>query len=304
MSNLISTEANNFMSVHQASDYLQLNEKKIYALVKEGKIPATKITGKWMFPRELVKQWMMDSAHGGLLTDRLILSGNDDPLLYRVIMDLAEDNGTHALISHTPTSTQLGLGLLQANRIDACSIHWGRSSDSKTKHPALIRQYSHHHNWIFVRAFQREQGLMLSPQVASHTMNQEDLFDTQFRWAIRQSGTGTKQFLTEMLSQYQLSSSDLNTTLTALSEREAASAIVMGKADVAPGRRSSAQEFGLAFVPIGWEAFDLVLRREIWFRRLFQNLITRLKSAPCQKIAADLGGYDFSECGTLVWGDN
>jgi putative molybdopterin biosynthesis protein len=289
--------------VHQASDYLQLNEKKIYALVNEGKIPATKITGKWMFPRELVKQWMLDSAHGGLLTDRLILSGNDDPLLHRVIIDLAEENGTHALISHTPTSTQLGLGLLQANRIDACSIHWGTCNESKTKHPALIRKYSNHRNWIIVRAFQREQGIMLSPRIAKLTLNLKDFFDTQYRWVLRQPGTGTQQFLTEMLSQYQLSSSHLNSTITALSERDAASAIVMDKADIAPGRRSSAQEFGLAFMPINWEAFDLVLRREIWFRHLFQNLITRLKSVPCQKLAADLGGYDFSDCGTLVWGD-
>ncbi|MFV2005255.1 MAG: helix-turn-helix domain-containing protein, partial [Gammaproteobacteria bacterium] len=49
------------MSVHQAADYLQLNEKKIYALVSEGKIPATKVTGKWMFPRELIDQWILNS---------------------------------------------------------------------------------------------------------------------------------------------------------------------------------------------------------------------------------------------------
>ena len=70
MSRVMSENHNVFMSAHQASDYLQLNEKKIYALVKEGKIPATKITGKWMFPKELIDQWILDSAHGGLMTDQ------------------------------------------------------------------------------------------------------------------------------------------------------------------------------------------------------------------------------------------
>ena len=41
------------MTVRQIAEYLQLNEK-IYALATEEKIPATKVTGKWMFPRELI----------------------------------------------------------------------------------------------------------------------------------------------------------------------------------------------------------------------------------------------------------
>ena len=52
-----------FMSVKQAAAYLQVNEKKIYALVREGKIPATKLTGKWLFPRDLVDQWLLESSH-------------------------------------------------------------------------------------------------------------------------------------------------------------------------------------------------------------------------------------------------
>ena len=67
MSAVIASHSDTYMSVKQVASYLQLNEKKIYALVSEGLIPATKITGKWMFPRELVDRWMMDSSHGGLL---------------------------------------------------------------------------------------------------------------------------------------------------------------------------------------------------------------------------------------------
>ena len=70
-----------FMNVKEVADYLNLNEKKVYALAAEGRIPGTKVTGKWMFPRELVDRWMLESSHGGLLTDRLVLAGSDDPLL-------------------------------------------------------------------------------------------------------------------------------------------------------------------------------------------------------------------------------
>ena len=78
-----------FMTVRQVAGYLHLNEKKVYALVNDGKIPATKVTGKWLFPRALVDQWILESSHGGVLTDRLLINGSDDPLIARAISSLA-----------------------------------------------------------------------------------------------------------------------------------------------------------------------------------------------------------------------
>lgn len=88
-----------FMNVRQVARYLQLNEKKVYALVGEGKIPASKLTGKWLFPRDLVDQWVIESSHGGLLTDRMVIAGSDDPLLYRAIMQTAHELQARALMS-------------------------------------------------------------------------------------------------------------------------------------------------------------------------------------------------------------
>ena len=79
--------------------------------------------------------------------------------------------------------------------------------------------------------------------------------------------------------------------------------IAMGEADIAPGARAAAREFGLAFVPFGWESFDIALRRDIYFRRLFQELLKRLQTPECQALAERLGGYDLSESGRLIFGD-
>jgi excisionase family DNA binding protein len=293
-----------FMNVKQVAEYLHLNEKKIYALVNEERIPATKITGKWLFPRELVDRWMLDSAHGGLMTNRLIIAGSDDPLLYRVIMNFAQDTGAHALISYTPTGTRLGLDLLQANRVDASGIHWGPKDESHTRHPALLRQYNQFRQWVLIRMFRREQGLMISPRLEEQAADPESLVDPRYRWAMRQTGAGAQRFLLEVLSRYGTSADRLNTVATALSEREAAANIAMGVADVAPGARSAAHEYGLSFIPFGWESFDLALPRSIWFRRLFQDLIARLRSPSALAMADTLTGYDLSEAGDLIWGDD
>lgn len=291
-----------FLSVKQAALYLQLNEKKIYALANQGVIPATKVTGKWMFPRALLDRWMLDSSHSGLLSDRLIIAGSDDPLLYRAVGEYANETGNKALISYSPTGTRLGLDLLQAHRIDVCCIHWGPHNESRTRHPALLRHYSQHEHWVLIRAFKRELGLIVSPQLLKYASDPAAFFEPQYRWVKRQSGSGASRFLQEILSGYGKTVENLNSETVALSEREAAAAIVMDMADIAPGTRAVATEFGQGFISLGWETLDFVLPRNIWFRHLFQDLIRQLKSAPTQQIADTLTGYDFGGVGDLIWG--
>ena len=296
--------AETFMGVKQVAEYLHLNEKKVYSLVSEGGIPATKVTGKWMFPRELIDRWMLDSAHGGLLADRLVIAGSDDPLLYRLVLELAAELKDRALLGYTPTGTRQGLELLQSRRVDACIWHWGPGDDSATRHPALLRQYSRHREWVLIRAFRREQGLMVSPPILKRNPDLRLLGDHRFRWILRQKGAGSQRFLMEILSRQGSNIASLNSPLTVQSEREAAAAINMELADVAPGSRGTANEYDLGFIGFGWATFDLALPRPVWFRRLFQELMRRLGSPAIREQAGILGGYDLDGAGQLVWGDD
>lgn len=290
-----------FMTVRQVARYLQVNEKKIYALVREGKIPATKVTGKWLFPRDLVDVWILESAHGGLLTDRMLIAGSDDPLLYRAVMQIANQIHARALISYTPTGTQLGLSLLSRRRADICGIHWGPVEESNTRHPALLKQFAQHHDWVLVRLFRREQGLILAPDSWPGGSRVEDLFSPERKWVARQEGAGSQRFLQEIIDRHGVNPAARRITGRAYSERDAASLVAMGQADVATGVRAAATEFGLEFLPIGWEAFDLTMHRGVFFRTLFQKLLEHLRGSEIQSLARMLGGYDLGECGNLVW---
>ncbi len=290
-----------FMSVKQVAAYLQVNEKKIYSLVAEGKIPASKLTGKWLFPRDLVDQWLLESSHGGLLTDRIIIAGSDDPLLTRAITRVANSLQSQALISYTATGSQLGLALLAHGRADVCGIHWGPAEESAYRHPALLRQFGHASDWALVRLFRREQGLLLSPDLWSADAEVEALFRSDVRWVERQEGAGSQRFLRELMSRHEIDPAARRITGRAGTERETASMIAMGQAEVGPGVRAAATEFGLDFLPIGWEAYDLALHRGIFFRNLFQRLLEHLRDKECRREAGMLGGYDLDELGTLVW---
>ena len=290
-----------FLTVREVARYLDLHEKKVYALAAEGQIPATKVTGKWLFPRDMVDQWLLESAHGGVLTDRLVVSGSDDPLLYRAIMQLANQVQGGALVSYTHTGTQLGLSLLARRRADVCAMHWGPAEQSEHRHLAVVRQYAQHHDWIVQRAFYREQGLILAPDIRPANGDINALFNPKVRWAMRQEGAGSQRFLRETLARLSIDPAGLRSTAQANSEREAAALVALAQADVAPGARAAATEFGLEFLPIGWEAYDLVLRRGVYFRHLFQKLFEQLRSPECRRWAQLLGGYDYTDHGKVIW---
>jgi len=293
-----------FMNVKQVSGYLHLNEKKIYDMVNQGIIPATRVTGKWMFPKELIDKWMLDSTHNGLLRDRLIIAGSDDPFLYRILNDFSVTLGNKAIVTFTNTSTRTGLELLNANRVDACCLHWGPAKESHIRHPSLLQQYSSSNNWILISAFQREQGLLYNAasQAAAATIPQ--VFGPEFRWDVHHDGSGSRRFLMEILSKHGLSIDDLNSTSNSLSEREAAAAINLQQCDIALGTRATANEFRLDFISLGWENFDFVLPRDIWFRHLFHNLIEKVNSEEALRVATELGGYKIENCGKLLWGND
>ena len=290
-----------FLNAKQLAEYLQINEKKIYALANDGRLPGTKITGKWLFPKSLIDHWLLESSHGGIFTDRLLIAGSEDPLLHRLVIDLLKQFGAEALISYTPTGTALGLSLLARRRTDVCAIHWGPLQESHIRHAALIQQYSESSQWLIVRLLQREQGFMLNPALAIEGISIADIFHQNWIWAMRSDGAGSQRFLEETAGAYGVELSELNSSLQAQTEREVASLLSQGQADIAPGPHSVAREFGLQFIPVGWEGFDLVLPRTIYFRQLFLVMLQHLQHQEMQNIARQFGGYRFEQTGEIIW---
>ncbi|MFT5448841.1 MAG: putative molybdopterin biosynthesis protein [Gammaproteobacteria bacterium] len=293
------SDAPRFLSVREVADYLKLNEKKVYSLAAEGKIPGTKVTGKWLFPRDLIDQWLTRSSHGGVFTDRLVIAGADDPLIARLVSTLCAQMNARALIAYTPTGTQLGLSLLSAERCDAALVHWGPTEESQMRHPALIRGFADYTRWVLVRAFRREQGLMLAPGVSAQDAN--TLITSGLRIVARTPGSGTGRYFEETVAGTGTKMADLSLSGTVHTDREAAEQLRLGNADITPACRAAATESGLEFVSVGWESVDLVLPRGLYFRTLLQHLLDALRTDETFLLAERLGGYDFPDSGKLIW---
>ncbi|GHA41522.1 substrate-binding domain-containing protein [Photobacterium aphoticum] len=294
-----------FMNAKQVAEYLDLNEKKVYALANDGLLPATKVTGKWLFPKSMLDKWLLDSCHNGALNDRLLIAGSDDPLLQMVVGDMANKLGSTALVGYTSTGTRQGLSMLSKGHVDMCAIHWGHAEEALLRHPALLQQYAGHKNWVLIHAFERKQGLVVSQEIAECVNNRslmpQELLSARWRWALRQEGAGSMRALGEWLHNHAYTVDMLTSVGVCHSERELASAIARGEADVGCASQSTAGELGLGFIPLCTEAFELVIPKNIYFRALPQQLLQALSDTDVQGKGDKLGGYQFERTGIQVW---
>ena len=51
-----------FLTTKEVAELLNINEKKIYSLVSEGKIPGTNITGKWIFSKSQIEEYIKEKS--------------------------------------------------------------------------------------------------------------------------------------------------------------------------------------------------------------------------------------------------
>ena len=103
--------AQEFMTTKEVATYLRIKERRLYELVKQGEIPCTKVTGKWLFPKALIDLWLAENAEGRTLPapPPPVIAGSQDPLLdwavkesgcsgYSYVMDYAEEQRDDDLV--------------------------------------------------------------------------------------------------------------------------------------------------------------------------------------------------------------
>ena len=79
------------LSTKEVAQLLDINEKMVYSLIAEKNLPATKVTGKWLFPSNLVEQWIAERTINRPVASSplppyhglLIIAGSNDILLDR-----------------------------------------------------------------------------------------------------------------------------------------------------------------------------------------------------------------------------
>ncbi len=152
-----------------------------------------------------------------------------------------------------------------------------------------------------VRLVHREQGLIVAIGNPLDLHGVADLGRPGLRYVNRQPGAGTR-----VLLDYELSREGIDAAaITGYAREEpthlaVAAAIAADRADCGLGVRAAARAFGLEFVPVTQEPYDLVLELEALEQPLLDPLWQLLASPDFQASVEQLGGYDTAEMGRRI----
>jgi len=298
-----------FLNTKEAAEHLGIHEKQVYALVKAGKIPASRVTGKWLFPRRLLDEWIEKNALEGLATARergkriegvLLAAGSHDPVLDILQSHLASRNAGVVLFSAATGSTE-GLRLLNLGHTD---IAWSHLVDPATGEYNVphVRRIVTAVRPVVANLLWRDLGFVTVQGNPLAIRGFEDLGRPGVRLINRQPGAGTRLLLDRQLDELGIVPSRVEGYgREAATHYEVGLAVLSGEADTGLASGSVARMLGLEFIQVVQERFDLVTTKDTYFGPGVQAILEALRDADFRRRVSNLGHYDFRDAGKILY---
>ncbi len=297
------------MNTKEVADYLGIHEKQVYALIKTGNIPCTRATGKWIFPKKLIDQWIESDSQKGLkeaharierIEGALLAAGSNDPVLDILLTSLRESHDDFYIF----TANTGSLGGLKALKEGHTDIAWTHLLDPQTGQyniPFIQAEFPDKKMTI-VNLFHREVGLLIASDNPLNLQTLEDLSKPGVRFINRQKEAGIRILSDYYLKKHSVDTASLNGyTNEAFTHLEVGLNILTGQADAGFGTVAVSKLLGLAFMPVTVESFDMVLSQNTFFHKGIQSFIAKLQSNEFQNKVKPLGNYDFRNSGKIIF---
>lgn len=287
---------NPFLTTREVADLLRVKERKIYELVAARAIPVSRVTGKMLFPRDLVEAWVRRRVEctGGaaaLAPPPPVLAGSHDPLLEWAIRESG---------SEIPTffgGSLDGLTRMTARKAFAAGMH---VFDPETEefNLALVTGDLAGQPLVVIQWAWRIQGLVVAAGNPLGLASAADL--AGIRFIPRQPEAGSYLLLRHLLAEAGLGTEAVEMLdPPARSEADVALHVLEGRADAGLAVETAARMCRLDFVPLFRERYDLLVWRREYFEPPMQRLLAFCASAGFRRRAAEIGGYDLSGHGAV-----
>jgi len=294
------------LSTKEVAEFIKVNEKMVYSLISEKGLPATKITGKWLFPLDLVHQWVeagtvnypessnvLPPYHGLIL-----IAGSNDLLLDKIVSYFNLNFEEHmAMFGFTGS-----MGGLKALRKNICHIAASHlvADNEEYNFPFIPKEMSP--SPAVVNFCRREQGILVKKGNPYNIQSVSDLAKKKIKIVNRGLGTGTRQLFDKELKKADMESDGINGYNNIVAKHmDIGLEILSGNADAGPSIRSVAKTLDLDFVSVCWERFDLLMQKERFFDKGIQLFLGLMKEDFFKTAAQNLGGYDISKSGDMVY---
>ena len=301
-------EKKTLLNTKEAAQFLNINEKMVYTLISEKGLPATKVTGKWLFPKQLIEQWLENQTINFPKTQPplppyhglLIICGSNDLLLDRTISLFNRLNPDHLAVFGNVGSMG-GLRALSRQLCHMAASHLLQEDEEEYNFDFITQEIGGEVP-VLVNFCRRQQGFIVAKGNPKSISTVSDLGQPKIKIANRPQGTGTRLLLDRELEKAGLDGTKIEGYRREFrSHLDVAMEVLSGRADAVPAIKTVAGLLGLDFVPLRWERYDLLVSKEHFFEQGVQLFLGLLHEAQFRETVRNLQGYDLSLCGKMVF---
>lgn len=244
--------------------------------------------------RQRWEQQRAPEPHAGK-TGMLLGLGSDDLCLELLLAHFREMHPA-TTVRFASVGSLAGLLALVRGEVHFAATHLYDADSDDYNTPAL-RELAPGRSFSLMTLAQRTQGFMVARGNPLGVLAGGDLARPEVRCINRQRGSGTRLLFDQVLARSGLIPSMINGYAREEATHSAvAAAVAGGSADVGLGIQATAIAFGLDFVPVANERYELALAREDPALDLLRQVVD---SAAFRSAASALGGYDLSETGSV-----
>lgn len=244
--------------------------------------------------------------HGLILTEDhyansqvLVALGSNDPVVDMLAEQVNEQCGKQQIIV-LPVGSLDGLIALRQGlaHLTGCHLY---DPDSGTYNLPFVRLLFLDTPVRLITLTHREQGLLVPRGNPLGLQSVEDLTLPGVKLVNRNRGSGTRLWLESELARRGIAGESIDGFDSELStHRDVAKTIASGQANAGLGLRAVAAPFGLDFIPLFKERYDLVVLQPVFESEAFAPVLDRLNSAEFREQVAQIEGYDPQEMGRIV----
>jgi molybdate-binding protein/DNA-binding PadR family transcriptional regulator len=231
--------------------------------------------------------------------DRLVAVGSDDLLLDLLVRHLAASH-PGLRFSASRVGSMGGLFALAEGRAHLAGVHLLDIESGEYNVP-FVRHLLPEERVLLVNLSTRAQGLLVAPGNPKRLRRLRDLARPGVRLVNRQPGAGTRLLLYHHLRKAGIDPRSLCGYRREVPTHDAvAAAIRSGRADAGPGIRAVAEAWGLGFVPLGRERYDLAIPRRLFDSPRLRPLLEAIHDDAFRAAAGRLSGYDTARMSEIV----
>lgn len=234
------------------------------------------------------------------IKNTLVCIGSHDPIV-DIIGDLMHANNKNVFLSSAHVGSFGGIMALRNGETHIAPIHL-LNTDTGTYNFQYINKYLSDKNIAIIKLVKRVQGIIIRKENKDKIQGLTDIVINKLKFVNRQRGSGTRILFDYKLKELRINPKDINgyerEEFTHLS---VAAAVANGDVDCGIGIYSASKIMKMDFVPLAQECYDIAVPVKYLELPIVKEFISTIRSNEFKSKLDELGGYDYSDIGEIIF---